>query len=89
MSEQVNKSIGFLGFPARDRVTGFRGVVTTISFDLYGCVQVVLQPEVDDKGAVPEGRWYDINRVVTEGERKMSPPEVWTDEKGPAEKPAR
>lgn len=32
------KHIDLLGLKAEDKVTGFKGVITTLSFDLYGCV---------------------------------------------------
>jgi hypothetical protein len=31
-----------LGTKVRDVVTGFVGIVTSVSFDLYGCVQAVV-----------------------------------------------
>jgi hypothetical protein len=53
-----------LGFAVRDVVTGFAGVVTSISFDLYGCVQAVVTPFVDEKGVAGDGRWHDTKRLV-------------------------
>ena len=31
-----------LGYKVKDSVTGFTGVVTSISFELYGCVQALV-----------------------------------------------
>jgi hypothetical protein len=53
-----------LGRYARDMVTNFEGVVTTVSLDLYGCVQVVLTPGKDKEGRLIDGHWFDVNRVV-------------------------
>ena len=33
-----------LGMKVKDKVTGYSGVVTSLSFDLYGCVQAVITP---------------------------------------------
>ena len=42
----VQESISLVGFKVKDKVTGFEGIVETISFDLYGCVQAVVRPMV-------------------------------------------
>ncbi len=66
--------IGMLGLTYRDKVTGFVGVVTTVSFDLYGCIQMVVTPPAED-GKVKEGGWFDYNRLelMTNGP-VMAPP---------------
>lgn len=87
-----NQHLDLLGKKARDRVSGFAGTVSSISFDLYGCIQAVLSPPVDDKGALPDGRWFDIQRLeVQPGERVMPLP-TWAakpaeHKHGPADKP--
>lgn len=88
-----NAAIDLLGLRAKDQVTGFAGTVTSVSFDLYGCVQVVRQPSVDKDGQPGEGRWFDVNRLVVEQTRVMPVPDFSvalaqpTDyAKGPAEK---
>lgn len=53
----------FLGLKVKDYVTGFERVATTLSFDLYGCIQVIVTPPVDSKGTTPDCKWFDINRV--------------------------
>jgi hypothetical protein len=87
----MKQHMEWLGYKVEDVVTGFAGVATSLSFDLYGCVQVVVTPPVDGKGVVPDGRWFDITRLKrTSGAPVMAVP---TFEKfnapGPAEKPAR
>lgn len=59
----MKKHFDKLGLQAEDKVTGFKGVVTTLSFDLYGCIQVVLTPRVAEDGKQPDGRWFDIARL--------------------------
>lgn len=92
--ETVQGHLQLLGFRGQDVVTGFAGVVSSIGFDLYGCVQAVLTPSVDDKGETKDGRWFDIARIkITSHERVLDPPSfVLTEQapvKGPAEKPVR
>jgi hypothetical protein len=79
----------FLGLKVQDKVTGFKGVVTSVSYDLYGCVQLAIHQEYKDneKGELPPGHWFDSNRVnVLEWHPVMDIPDFSID-KGPAEKP--
>lgn len=61
--EEMRRQMKLLGTKVRDRVTGFSGVVATMSFDLYGCVQAIVTPPVDDKGEMKDGRWFDTSRL--------------------------
>jgi hypothetical protein len=58
-----NDHFKLLGLRAEDKVTGFVGVVSTLSFDLYGCIQVILTPPVSADGNAPDGRWMDVTRL--------------------------
>lgn len=62
----MEQHIDLLGRKATDKVTGFNGIVTSISFDLYGCVQAVVTPETNDKGEIVGGSWFDVTRLRTE-----------------------
>jgi len=64
--------IELLGFKAKDKVTGFEGVITTVSFDLYGCVQAVITPEVK-KGdiEVKSGHWFDVTRLIVNRKKRV------------------
>lgn len=58
--------IEMMGHKFRDRVTGYEGIAESVSFDLYGCVQVALRPPVameKDGPKVPDGRWFDASRL--------------------------
>lgn len=79
-----------LGFKARDVVTGFEGVVESISFDLYGCVQAVLRPSLDKAkpAEVPDGRWFDLKRLVAVGKQAVMPIPDFVNVPGGTEKPA-
>lgn len=81
-----------LGFAVRDRVTGFEGVVSSIAFDLYGCIQAAVTPTMKE-GKLGEGHWFDAKRLETQSETPvMTPPAFATAvagaENGPADKPA-
>jgi hypothetical protein len=70
--EVVGRSLALLGFPVRDRVTGATGVVTSVGFDLYGCVQCIVNPGTDKDGKMLDSLWFDINRLeVTDDRPRM------------------
>ena len=97
----VNKHMEIMGLEVKDLVTGFKGVVTSISFDLYGCVQVAVIPKVGTGGKADEGKWFDIARMKIKSSKPVMPvPDFNLDDKeakvavskglkGPAEKPDR
>jgi hypothetical protein len=71
-------SIEMLGWEAKDKITGCEGVITSVCFDLYGCIQAVLSPPVLKKGDKPPEflGWFDINRleINRKKKRRMTPP---------------
>ena len=68
---KAEQHLELLGLKATDSVTNFKGVITGISFDLYGCIQAVLQPEVDKDGKVPDGRWFDVTRLNVKSKKPV------------------
>lgn len=60
----MEKHIDLLGKEVKDAVTGFSGVITSVSFDLFGCVQAVITPPVDEKGEIKNGSWFDVTRIL-------------------------
>jgi len=73
--QNVNRHIDLLGKEVKDRITGFKGTVTSISFDLYGCVQAVISPGTKKDGTLPDGRWFDVTRLeVSNKPRRMEIP---------------
>lgn len=71
----VVKTLDMQGRRGRDRITGLEGVVTAVSFDLFGCVQVTLNPGLTEDGKLPELVWFDVQRIeLTRGVRVMEPP---------------
>ena len=92
---KVLEHIEYLGKEVKDAVTGFSGVVTSASFDLYGCVQLLVKPKIDNDGRIREGHWLDVTRLIlVSGERVMELPNfiegaIAEGKSGPAEKPAK
>jgi hypothetical protein len=89
------RHIKLLGLKAKDKVTGFGGVITTLSFDLYGCVQVVITPKaITSTGKMEHGQWVDITRLELKSKKPvMEIPNfekgyIADGKKGCAEKPA-
>lgn len=60
---QILKHLNMLGLKVEDKVTGFKGVVASVSFDLYGCVQAIVNPGLDSAGKLGEQCWFDIARL--------------------------
>lgn len=90
----VQESINLLGLEVEDKVTGFKGVVVTMSFDLYGCVQAVIKPKADKDNKVSDGQWYDVNRLKVNSKKPVmdvpdfvKSPDKQIKDKGPASKP--
>lgn len=70
----INDSLKLLGLNVRDRVTGFAGMCSTVTFDAYGCVQAFVTPPVGADGKLADGHWFDVKRVVLNGDRVMPAP---------------
>lgn len=60
----MEKHMVLLGMRVQDQVTGFSGVVSGISFDLYGCVQAIVNPGADKDGKLMEQCWFDVSRLA-------------------------
>ena len=80
----VKKTNALLGLKAEDRVTGFKGVISSICYDLYGCIQVAFTPQAKDGDTELKGsHWFDINRVKVSDERVMDAPDFDAKGKSP------
>lgn len=90
----IAASIDLVGTQGKDRVTGFEGMVSSVSFDAYGCVQVALTPKVDPKtGVQRDGIWIDVKRFDQTSKKRLmenpfANPPAMGKEIGSAEKPA-
>ncbi len=47
-----------------DKVTKAKGVVDSISFDLYGCVQAGVNPGLDKDKKQMDCKWFDVSRLT-------------------------
>ena len=57
-----------LGKIAKDKITGFEGIVTSKHIYLTGCAQYGLQKAVDKEGNIPEVKFFDEGRLEIVGE---------------------
>lgn len=89
----IKKHIEKLGLKVEDKVTGVAGVITSVGFDLYGCVQAVVSPGLKADGTIADPLWFDIGRLRVISETPvMEQPNfdfgpIAEGKKGPAEKP--
>jgi hypothetical protein len=69
------------GKQGRDKVTGFVGLITAVTYYMYGCAQVYLNPPIDKEGKKQEGGWFDEGRIeiISEG---INPDSVQGEENG-------
>lgn len=98
--ETIRPHFTLLGLKVRDRVTNFTGIATSLSFDLYGCVQVAVDAGFDKGGDMRRAHWFDINRLEVVNKRPVmerpvvlmplieeAPKRAQPHQGGPAEKP--
>lgn len=88
MSKQIQDAFELLGKKVQDKVTMTKGVVTSISFDLYGCVQAIVNPGIDKAGASRDSQWFDISRLKVTSDKPVMEVPTFGLVKGPAAKPA-
>lgn len=54
------------GKKAKDKISGFEGIITGKCFYITGCSQYLLQPPAKD-GDFKEGHWFDEGRLEYAG----------------------
>lgn len=59
----VEDSLSWLGLRVGDKLTTFTGIISSISFDVSGCIQGYVRPEECKDGKMAEGYWLDLNRL--------------------------
>lgn len=91
----IKETVQLLGYKCKDKVSGFTGTIISVSFDLFGCVQIIVKPNVTAEGKLEEAHCFDVNRIeITSKERVMEvPPFDYVKlpaqyKQGPAEKAA-
>lgn len=72
----IKKAFELLGKRVDDRITGVKGVATSLSFDLYGCIQLWINQPVGKDGNIPTGYWFDLERIrVLDDTHVITPPD--------------
>lgn len=85
----VQKHLALLGLRVEDRITGFKGVAVSVGFDLYGCVQAIVNPGMGPEGKLGESVWFDVARLkVMDPEPVMPVPDFTFDRESPEGKAA-
>lgn len=59
---KVQENISFLGRKCVDAITEFAGVITSVSFDVSGCIQAYVVPTANN-GDLKQGSWFDVSRL--------------------------
>ena len=92
----IKKHLELIGHKVKDRVSDFEGVVISMSFDLYGCIQADVRPiSLDKDGKVQNGSWFDVSRLIVRSRKPLMdvPNYEWGEiaegKKGPANLPAK
>jgi hypothetical protein len=70
-----------MGLEAKDKVTGFIGIIVARSQHITGCNQYCLMPKIDKEGKIPDGHWIDEGRLEILS-RGVNPEEVQAEQKG-------
>lgn len=67
------KPVG-LGDRAKDPITGFSGIVTSVTTFLHGCIRIGISPEkLDKEGKPQEEKYFDQSQVMLVKERVHAP----------------
>ncbi len=76
-----------LGMTAKDKITGFRGIIMGFARYLTGCDQYLIQPTIKSKSEFPENHWFDEGRLILKGDKKIQQESVMGKDPG-ADTPA-
>jgi len=64
---KLNPNVLLLGREMTDSVTGFTGIAVSKIEYLTGCTQYCLKGKVNKDGKVPEGEWFDWQKLTVTG----------------------
>lgn len=60
----IEATVALMGLKGKDKITGFKGIITSVSFDLYGCVQLAVTPIAKPESEeLKHGHWFDVARI--------------------------
>lgn len=71
-----------LGKKAKDKITGFEGIITSKHIYLFGCAQYALTPSVDKDGKCQDTKYFDEGRLQILNEGGIEPSEVQAEDPG-------
>lgn len=74
MEKTVLEYLDMMGFAFKDKITNFEGSATSVSFDIAGCVQVTLSPQVKKSGELDASVWVDAKRLIKVGRKRVMVP---------------
>lgn len=87
---KIEDAINHLGFRVEDKITQFRGVITSVAFDLYGCTQGLITPARVNNEKEANPMWFDLNRLkIITNVRVMPKPDFDGPDHGPEDKPTK
>lgn len=52
-----------LGQEARDKITGFKGILIGRADYLFGCSQYAITPKANEAGETKDTQWFDEGRI--------------------------
>jgi len=52
-----------LGKKAKDKITGYQGILTGKCYYLFGCAQYAINPGVGEDGKLMDIAWFDEGRI--------------------------
>lgn len=71
------------GQKAKDKITGFQGILTGHCEYLTGCDQYLIQPRCEKNNVFPEAQWIDEGKIIIISKKQLFKPEdVKGDEDG-------
>ena len=76
-----------LGIEAKDKITGFKGIITGRIDYLYGCHQYGVTSKINKEGK-NDHNWYDEGRLVKTG-KGVAPKEVKAEKDGAGPSPSK
>lgn len=64
MAQNKTPKVPGLGDEVIDKVTGFKGIVTSVAKCLNGCDRATVQPPMKKDGSLPDSIWIDIPQLT-------------------------
>ncbi len=82
MEKTVQQYLDMMGYAHKDRITNFEGTAIAVSFDIAGCVQVTLAPQIKKAGELESSVVIDAKRLTKVGRSHAMTPRSIAPEAG-------